>query len=84
VEQSLMAICFMTLLVLLVTAGIYVIRFTIVNNIGNSNAQLAASVLNALQIQIFNALNSFIAGVLTDRENHRYQHNLMNPIFVNC
>ncbi len=46
-------------------------RFTISGEVGASNAQIVASVSNAVQIQVMNFVYSFIANALSERENHR-------------
>jgi hypothetical protein len=50
--------------------SIYIVRNALAKSIG-SQAQLVASLANALQIQIFNYLYSLLADSLTERENHR-------------
>ncbi len=69
--QSVVSIVSLILLVVGVVVSIYVIRYTIVGDVGASNAQTVASVANAVQIQVMNYIYSFIANALSERENHR-------------
>lgn len=55
-----------------VVVSIYVMRYAIVTDVGNSNAQTLASIVNAIQIQVLNYLYSLVANALSERENHRY------------
>ena len=61
----------MNMLVIGIVISIYVVRFTIQSDVGNTDAQYVASALNALQIQIMNYIYSFLANALTNYENHR-------------
>jgi len=70
-RESFLTIAIMILLVAGVTGAIYVARFVLRNYIGEGNAQLAASIMNALQIQLFNFVYNRLASALNDRENHR-------------
>lgn len=59
-------------LVIGVVSSIYVVRFAIQNTKnGMTYASTVASVLNTVQIQIFNMIYMNIAVRLTDLENHR-------------
>jgi hypothetical protein len=61
------------MLVVGIVVSIYVIRFTITPEVGDSNAQTIASVANAVQIQVLNYIYSSVAHKLTERENRRYK-----------
>lgn len=69
--QSVASVTSLILLVVGVVVSIYAIRYTISGDIGASNAQLVASISNAIQIQVMNFIYSFIANALSERENHR-------------
>ena len=69
--QSVVSVVSLILLVVGVVVSIYVIRYTIAGDVGASNAQLVASVANAVQIQVMNFIYSFVANALSERENHR-------------
>lgn len=74
-----------TLLVLGVVASIYVLRFSIQDNVG-ATASTIASILNTIQIIVFNMIYSKIALYLTDQENHRtstqYEDALIAKLFI--
>lgn len=70
--QSVASVTSLILLVVGVVVSIYAIRYTISGDIGASNAQLVASISNAIQIQVMNFIYSFIANALSERENHRW------------
>lgn len=57
-------------LVIGVVAGIYYMRYTLQPKIG-SYASTVASILNAVQIQVFNMIYQFMANKLTAAENHK-------------
>lgn len=73
------------LLVLGVVASIYVLRFSIESQVG-TNASTIASILNTIQIQIFNYIYRGIVVKLTDYENPRtdtiYEDSLIMKLFV--
>jgi hypothetical protein len=69
--RSSLCIFFMTLLVIGVVVSIYVLKYTLSPDLGASNAQTIASVVNAIQIQVLNYLYSSVASFLTQTENHR-------------
>jgi hypothetical protein len=52
VMQSVVSVVSLILLVVGVVVSIYVIRYTITGEVGASNAQLVASISNAVQIQV--------------------------------
>ncbi len=54
-----------------VVVSIYVLRYSIDKEVGDSNAQTIASIANAVQIQVVNYIYSFLANALTEWENHR-------------
>jgi hypothetical protein len=60
------------LLVIGIVVSIYIVRYAIVAQVGDGNAQTIASILNAVQIQVMNYVYSFIAVALSERENHRF------------
>lgn len=83
--QSLVAIGGMILLVVGVVASIYVLRFAVQNTLG-TYASLLASVLNTIQITIFNIVYGDVAVRLTGYENHRtdteYEDGLIAKLFM--
>lgn len=70
--QSVVSVVSLIVLVVGVVVSIYVIRYTIAGDVGTGNAQLVASIANALQIQVMNFIYSFVANALSERENHRW------------
>ena len=87
VFQSSLAIFGLTLLVMGVVASVYTLKTYLQNNgLSSGNAQLYASVINSVQIQLTNLLYTFLANELTQRENHRtqakYDDALVVKIFV--
>ena len=78
-------VCVMILIVLGVVAGIYVIRFALENDIGTW-ASVVCSILNSVQIAIFNALYGFVSRKMTDYENQRtdskYEDSMVTKLFV--
>lgn len=75
------------ILVIGVVAAIYVFRFFLQNKDSTSPySSLVASVLNTVQITVFNMIYQYLAKVLTDRENHRtdtlYEDSLIVKMFV--
>lgn len=85
ISQSMLVIGSMIMLVLGVVGSIYVIRAALTPDMG-SDAQYVASILNAIQIQVFNFLYSMIADFLTERENHRtdteFEDAMIQKLFV--
>jgi uncharacterized protein YoxC len=85
VMQSLLVVALLIAAVVGLVASIYVIRFAIQPYIG-TNAQTVASVANSIQILIANAVYTFLATALTNRENHRtetqYEDSLISKIFL--
>jgi anoctamin-10/anoctamin-7 len=69
--QSIMGVVTLVFLVVGVVVGIYLLRYAVSGDIGDSNAQTVASIANAVQIQVVNYIYSFIANALSERENHR-------------
>lgn len=70
-----------------VVACIYVLRFYLQNRDDTSNySSIIASVLNTIQIQIFNTIYSYAAIKLTNKENQRtdtaYEDSLIIKMFV--
>lgn len=84
--QSFMGILTMVLLVVGVVVSIYVLRYAVSPDVGDSNAQTIASIANALQIQIINYIYSFVANALAERENHRtnteFEDSMITKIFL--
>jgi hypothetical protein len=71
VVMSVAGVTLLLLLALGVLVSIYIIRFTLEDNIGIVKAQILASVLNAGQIQVLNYFYSHVLRYLTHQENHR-------------
>jgi hypothetical protein len=69
--QSVLSIVTIIMLVLGIVVGIYIIRYAIAHDVGDSNAQNIASICNAVQIQVVNYIYSIAANGLSERENHR-------------
>jgi hypothetical protein len=70
-----------------IVAAIYIFRFYLQARNDTSNiASLVASVLNTIQIQVFNIVYNNVARQLTDLENHRtdseYEDRLIVKLFV--
>jgi anoctamin-10/anoctamin-7 len=57
-------------LVILCVVGIYVLRYGLQKD-ANANASIIASVLNSIQILVFNMMYEKLAVILTKEENHR-------------
>lgn len=72
----------MIALVIGIVVSIYVMRFAIRSLIGITSAQVVASIANSVQIIILNAVYTFIANVLTERENHRTNTDVSNIILI--
>ncbi len=58
VLQSVVSVVSLILLVVGVVVSIYVIRYTITGDVGPGNAQLVASIANAIQIQVTHPRNA--------------------------
>eukprot|EP01038_Epipyxis_sp_PR26KG_P015834 gene15834-21454_t len=73
------------MLVIAVVGSIYYMRFALASKLG-SNTSIIASVLNAVQIQVFNMLYQILAVKLTNNENHRtdtqYEDSMIIKMFV--
>lgn len=73
------------MLVIGVVASIYVMRFSIQKDVG-TYASLIASVLNTVQITVFNIIYQTVAVNLTDAENQRtdtqYEDSMIIKLFV--
>jgi hypothetical protein len=86
IYQSMAAVGGLILLVAGVVVSIYVLRYSIVNYVGDSNAQTIASIANAVQIQVMNMVYSFLANALSERENHRtdtqFEDSMITKIFL--
>jgi hypothetical protein len=82
---SITSIFVFILLVIGVIAAIYVLRFSLVSQIGEISSVIT-SFLNGLQITLFNFIYLGIAVQLTNRENHRtdvqYEDALIIKVFV--
>lgn len=63
-------ICTYISLVVLCVVGIYVLRYSL-QKADNPNASIIASVLNSVQITLFNIMYERLAVILTKEENHR-------------
>ena len=68
-----------------VIAGIYTLRYVLYQEIG-SRAQVVASVVNVVQIQILTFIYDYLAFKLTDLENHRndvlYEDSMIIKLFL--
>ena len=71
VVYSLTVVTCMILMVIGVVTGIYVLRFAIQNTSSAPYASLVASMLNTIQIQVFNMIYASLSVRLTNYENHR-------------
>jgi anoctamin-10/anoctamin-7 len=75
----------MILLVIAVVAGIYVVRILILSEILGANASAVASVMNSMQIVIFNIIFTGICKTMTEYENQRtdtqYEDSLIGKLF---
>jgi len=84
-NASFMIIISFILLVITVVAGIYWLRFALQSKIG-TYASTVASVLNTVQITIFNMVYQWLVTRLTNLENHRtdtlYQDSLITKLFL--
>lgn len=69
--QSFAAIGSLATLVLAVIISIYVIRRVLYSTTVGGLSSFVASIMNSVQITIFNVIYSKVANALTDRENHR-------------
>jgi len=70
-----------------VVTGIYVLRFSLQQRSDtNAYSSTIASVLNAVQIQVFNLIYQKMSVRLTDNENHRtdtqYEDSMITKLFV--
>jgi hypothetical protein len=75
------------MIVIGVVAAIYVLRFSLQQRaITNPYSSLVASILNAIQIQVFNLIYQRIVVILTDNENHRtdtlYEDSMIVKLFI--
>ncbi len=70
-NKSATVVCSLITLVIGIVVSIYIIRFTIIDSVGQIGAQVVASVANAVQIQVLNHIYSAMALRYTDKENHR-------------
>jgi len=69
-----------------VVSSIYVMRAQLTLVVSDSTAQIAVSIVNAIQIYVFNYLYGKAAEALTARENHRtdtaHENSLVAKFFV--
>lgn len=83
ISQTIVA--FFVLLVLGTVTSIYVIRFALQSQLG-VGASILASVLNTIQITVFNMIYQQVAVKLTDDENHRtdtmYEDSMIVKLFL--
>lgn len=86
IQFSFFIIMTMVLLVVGVVASIYVIRFALQSGPTAPYASLVASVLNTVQITVFNMIYNNVASRLTDYENHRtdteYEDSMIVKLFA--
>jgi hypothetical protein len=80
--QSFIGIVTLILLVVGIVVSIYIIRYAISPDVGDSNAQTIASICNAVQISVVNYIYSFIANALSERENHRTNTEVSTLVFL--
>jgi hypothetical protein len=84
--QSLLAVAALVLLVIGVVVSIYILRYGVVQYVGDNNAQTLASIANAVQIQVMNFIYTFLANALSERENHRtdtqFEDSMITKIFL--
>jgi hypothetical protein len=76
-----LVILVLIMMVIGVVAAIYVLRFALESDIG-TNASVVASVLNSVQIAVFNVIYGFIAKKLTDFENNRTDSEYQDSMIV--
>ena len=69
------------LMVIGVIAGVYTLRYVLYQKIG-SNAQVIASIINVVQIQVLTYVYDFIAFKLTDLENQRNDINYEDSMII--
>lgn len=85
-RYSVVVILSMVLMIAGVVAAIYVIRFQIQQSSASPYASLIASVLNSVQITVFNMIYGQLATQLTDYENHRtdtdYEDSMIVKLFA--
>jgi len=81
---SLSVISVMVMLVISVVLGIYFLKFYLNNEIGTL-ASVVASVLNSVQIAVFNVIYNFVAKKMTQFENNRtdsiYENSMIAKLF---
>ena len=86
IYQSLLAISGLVLVVLGVIVSIYILRYGVVQYVGDSYAQSIASLANAIQIQVMNYVYNQLANMLSERENHRtatqFEDSMITKIFM--
>jgi hypothetical protein len=86
ISVSIVTVFTLACLAIGVVVGIYLMRRSLREDLG-PEVQYLASLLNALQIQFFDALfNTWLAYVLTDFENHRtdtmYSDSILSKLFA--
>lgn len=81
-RYSVAIVCSMVLMVIGVVTSIYVIRFALQSSSVAPYSSLVASVLNTIQITIFNIIYNKVATKLTDYENHRTDTNYEDSMIV--
>eukprot|EP00604_Paraphysomonas_vestita_P001703 CAMPEP_0174817746 /NCGR_PEP_ID=MMETSP1107-20130205/254_1 /TAXON_ID=36770 /ORGANISM="Paraphysomonas vestita, Strain GFlagA" /LENGTH=652 /DNA_ID=CAMNT_0016028733 /DNA_START=1071 /DNA_END=3029 /DNA_ORIENTATION=+ len=85
IAQSSAVIATLILVVIGAVTSIYIIKRALAEPLG-SNAQTVASILNSVQISVFNLIYSFVADKLTERENHRtdteYEDSMISKLFL--
>jgi len=76
----------MIFMVIGVVAGIYVFRFWLENHNFGTYSSVIASILNAVQIQVFNLIYTWVSIKMVDAENHRtdtaYENSIISKLFV--
>jgi hypothetical protein len=86
-RHSIVVILSFIIMVIGTVAAIYIFRFYLQGRSDTSSASSTiASILNTVQITVFNMIYSYVASKLTDYENHRtdtkYEDSLIIKLFV--
>ena len=81
VQRSLSIISLFIMLIIGVVASIYILRFAIQPSVG-TYASIIASVINAMQIQIFNYIYQILVLKLTNGENQRTDTDYKDSVIV--
>ena len=89
VSVSMLAVFALCCVVVGAVVSIYLVRYQLTKSKDaqvKNNAGTVASILNAVQIQVANAIYSFIANALSEQENHRtatqFEDSMITKIFL--